>query len=206
MRTWEIDRRTGILALVVGAVLLLTNVALLKQNVELKARASGLRDAGFLQPGDSIPMLRGIGMAGEDIVVRSGPTAPERTLVLVFSPLCSWCARNMENWETIVRAAESRNFRLVAVSTHRSGVADYVRKHPFLQRTQVIAEIDARDQLTYKLQSTPQTLVLGGDGRIEKAWIGALSLDQQADAESFFGTELPGTSGPPSSPSSVPGG
>jgi hypothetical protein len=206
MRTWQIDQRVGILGLALGAVLLLTNVALLKQNVELKSRTSGLRDAGFLQPGDSVPMLRGIGMGGEDVVIRYGPTTSKRTLLMVFSPLCSWCTRNMANWEAIVRATEGRSFRLVAVSTYGPGVAEYVAKHPVLQRAQVIAEIDARDQLTYKLKSTPQTLVIGGDGRIEKAWIGALSLDQQADAERFFGTALPGASSPASPPSPVPGG
>jgi len=206
MRTWQMNRRTGLLALAVGAVLLLTNVALFLQNIELKAKMGGHGDAGFLQPGDSVPMLRGIGMSGEDIAIRYGPTVAEQTLLLVFAPGCSWCARNMGNWEAIVRAAEARRFRVVAVSTYNFEVAKYVTQHPFLRRLPVIAEIDARDLLAYKLRSTPQTLVIDRNGVIKKVWLGALALDQQAEAEAYFGIKLPGARGPAGTLSTALGG
>lgn len=191
MRTWQIDRRTGILALALGGVLLASNLALLRQNAELKSRAAaGLPRS--LAPGDTVPPLRGIGMAGEDLAVRYGDGEAERTLLLVFSPLCSWCTRNMASWEAIARAVEGEGVRIVAVSTTRAEVAEYAAQHPLLQRVPVIAEVDARDQRAYGLQGTPQTLVVGGDGVVEKVWLGAFHGEQQAEAERFFDTELPG--------------
>jgi hypothetical protein len=195
MLTWRIDRRTGIVALGLGVILLASNLALLKQNIELKSRVRLLSTATYLQPGETVPPLRGIGLAGEEVVIRYGPGAPT-TVLLVFSPHCSWCRRNMPNWEALAKTARARDWRLVAVSTLPSEVAEYAVRYPFLRRIPIVAEIDPQDQLAYKLQGTPQTIVVSGYGVVERTWIGALRAEQEADAERFFATELPGTSLP----------
>lgn len=43
-----------------------------------------------------------------------------------------------------------------------------------------------------RLFDTPQTLVIDSEGRVEKAWLGAMTGTRLQDAERYFGVNLPG--------------
>jgi len=45
---------------------------------------------------------------------------------------------------------------------------------------------------TYKLRSTPQTIVIASDGGVLQDWMGAYAGDQQKQVEAFFHVSLPG--------------
>ena len=45
---------------------------------------------------------------------------------------------------------------------------------------------------TYKLGSTPQTIVISPEGKVLQDWVGAYVGDQKSQVEAFFQVTLPG--------------
>jgi len=185
-RTWEIERRVAVLFATSGILLAALNVALVTQNQTLK---KGWNEFPPLKPGDVLPPLNGFDPAGN--VVRLDYKNEQKTVLLVFSPNCGWCTRNMANWRTLVANVDVKRFRFVAVSVSSDGAEEYLRKREKIE-IPLIVEPNAREAIVYRMFHTPMTIVIGGDSRVEQIWQGALIEDQVDEVERYFGINLPG--------------
>jgi peroxiredoxin len=111
------------------------------------------------------------------------------SVVYIMSPSCVWCARNLNNIQAL-GAARGSKFRFIGVSTTSEGLDQYVRETPMPFPIRLVDSEHLPKGLN--MSATPQTIVIGPDGRVKKAWAGALLGKNLEEAEKFFDVRLPG--------------
>jgi hypothetical protein len=69
------------------------------------------------------------------------------------------------------------------------------RLGPYLDRQPLPFDVytnpSAEAVSVYKMDRTPQTLILSSSGHLERVWRGAFAGPQQAEVERYFGVRLP---------------
>jgi len=113
----------------------------------------------------------------------------QSTVLYVFTPPCSWCARNMDNFKTLVES-EGGQYRFIGLSLSEQGLGEYVSKNEF--KLPVYSGLSLETLKAYKLGSTPQTIVISPDGKVLQDWMGAYVGEQKSQVEAFFHVTLPG--------------
>lgn len=127
-------------------------------------------------------------LAGKPVelnVARSG----KFTVLYVFSPQCGWCRRNSPNMKALMQGAGPR-YDFVPISLTSDGVAEYMAKLGVSGAVYVDPAVETRN--AYGFGSTPQTIIVGSDGKIAKDWPGAYQGTLLADVSSTLGVHLPG--------------
>src|ERR1044071_52876 len=122
---WQIDRKAGLFAIAFMTALLVCNIALLRQNQVLKKEVSVRTQPARLNQGDQLPPLHGLNLIGEKFVIEYAKDSP-KTILLVFSPHCGWCKRNMPNWRTMLSQVDRSKYRFIGLSTSPESVEEYV--------------------------------------------------------------------------------
>jgi len=113
----------------------------------------------------------------------------QATVLYIFTPPCTWCARNMDNFKTLLEK-ESAKYRFIGLSLSQEGLVQYVAKNDL--KLPVYSELSPEAEEAYKLAGTPQTIVVSSEGRVLQNWSGAYAGDQQSQVEAFFHVSLPG--------------
>ncbi len=178
--------QSGVLFVLV--LLLASNLALLHQNRALKRAPDNAPAASrFLQVGEEVPPFHGITPSGRvEIVEYDGS---HRTLLFVLSPQCTWCLLNIPYWRAIETRLRDDETRIVAVSTTPGDLEGYMAEHE-LSGLPILGEPDPGDLVTYKLDLTPQTLLIGPGGVVERVWPGVIRPEQVAGMEAALGIDL----------------
>lgn len=189
--SWSVNRKVAILFILLLIVLVACNIALLYSNQSLKTSPLESRALKTLKSGDMLPILRGLDISGSEITVEYG-NKPVKSVLLFFSPYCGWCKKNLANWKTMVEKMDKNYYRFFAISSTKVGLKEYIANNEFINDISVIAELEPSSKTAYKLSTTPQTILIGSDGRVEKIWEGALQDQLQADCEKSLGIKLPG--------------
>jgi hypothetical protein len=140
-------------------------------------------------PGNLLPTVSGLDLEGQIQSIHHPSRDGKSTVVLVFSPFCGWCEINLPNWKAIISQSGGR-YRVVGVSIVSEGVAGYAAKNG-LDHLEVIVEMDPGGELLSKLQTTPQTVLIGPDGRVRRNWVGAFDLEDRVEVEHDLGIHLP---------------
>jgi len=166
-------------------LLLAANIALLRQNSQLKSRLSLPPPVLEVAPGTQMPDLRGYDPAGKPLEVLYGKDA-RKVLVLVFSPTCGFCDQNWPKWQQIISALDRSAVRPVAVDVTSTTNAIFVSQHQLAQ-VPVFAQVDPRATLDYRFHLTPQTILVDRDGKVEKVWTGVLNDSAQAELKHLLG-------------------
>jgi|SRR5437867_1029126 len=189
----------GLLKTYAGSIFLLSVLsASLFLNVALGLKLRG-----------SQPIVRSLGVR-EHVSLRSIPAVdtngrnvmitfddPRRTVLYVLSPSCHWCARNSANI-TSLSQAKSHEYRFIGLSNTETDFRQHVAATPFSfplfavnsKQLQQSADLTFLEQLD--LTVTPQTIVIGPGGIVEKVWVGAFDRRKQNEVERFFGVSLSG--------------
>jgi len=167
------------------ATLLLVSVGL---NVSLshELRVSRRGSANGPLPGSILPPIHGIEARAESIVPSKQEELP--TVFYYFSAACGWCDRNWANIEVLAKQTSGR-YRIVGVAASDE-VPDVLRERGIPMS--VLTDVDSGILAAYGFRGTPQTVVIGNDGRVLQAWTGAFEGDQAKRVERFFGVHLPG--------------
>lgn len=184
-------RTTGRLTSIV-IVALTVSVALnvvLAHRLKTLTRGRSVRSAELtVQIGLTVPPIAAKRLGGkEEVISYQGTNQP--TVLYIFTPPCSWCARNMDNLKTLLDR-ESGEYRFIAFSLSEEGLAQYVAKNDL--KLPVYSGLSPETLKTYKLGSTPQTIVISSEGRVLQNWMGAYVSDQKSQVEAFFHVSLPG--------------
>lgn len=112
------------------------------------------------------------------------------TIMYVFRPGCVWCQRNFQLVRALSLAESGHN--LVAVSTSRAGLADYVKQHELTYPVYVASQGGVGiDQL--RLSGTPETIVVDTDGTVKNVWWGAYGGSVGKEIQAMFHISLPNT-------------
>lgn len=176
--------------LLLGGLLLAslaTNYFLSREVRQLRGAVFALKNEGRLAAGAQVPIIEGLDPEGNLITIDYAANS-RPTLLYVFSPGCTWCARNQESFSTLVNAIQDQN-SIFGISLTPKGVKEYVQTHGYSFPT--IANLPPQTAETYRFGGTPQTLLISPRGRVLKNWMGAYTDRVKTDLESYFGVDLP---------------
>jgi peroxiredoxin len=157
-------------------LLLLMDVALIRQNQNLKAELSRPSAAMQLQAGTVVPPLEGYGASGEKLLFDYGHD-PRKTVLFVFSPTCSFCEENWPRWRQITAALNTESVRPLAVDVSSGATRGFADGHG-LANMPLLIKIEPGSLVSYRFRLTPQTILIDPQGKVEKIWSGVLTADQ----------------------------
>lgn len=179
--------------LVLNTVVLIASVAL---NVLLAYRLQrqdssivAKRAENMLNVGVSVPPIPAKRWGDDQQEVISFSDTNRPTVLYIFTPPCSWCKRNNDNFNALV-AQKSEQYRFIGLSLSKDGLGEYLTTHHL--SIPIYVDLSKDTAAAYKLGGTPQTLVISPQGTVVKNWKGAYTGGQEAEVESFFQVKLPG--------------
>jgi hypothetical protein len=152
---------------------LAVNIALIRQNRELKAQLSQPPPTLEIARGSQVPDLRGFDELGRPVEVLYGKE-PRKTLLLVYSPTCGFCEQNWPKWSAIVPTLDRTTVRPVLVDVTATSNQAFLAAH-HLADVPIFVQVDPRVVLGYRLQLTPQTILVDSSGKVERVWTGVLN-------------------------------
>ena len=147
------------------------------------------RAENMLSVGVTVPPITAKRWGGERQDVISFADANRPTVLYIFTPPCSWCKRNNDNFNALV-AQKSEQYRFIGLSFSKDGLGEYLTTHHLT--IPIYTDLSKDTIAAYKLSGTPQTLVISPQGTIMKNWKGAYTGGQESEVESFFQLKLPG--------------
>lgn len=155
--------------------LLVVNVVLQRENTHLLKTLDQTENSRGPQPGLELRSLTGTSPYGNPIVVRLS----DRSLLLLFSVGCKVCTQNWPNWKDLVhRSPVGTQVTYADITDHVS--ERYIADHSISPQA-IITRIEVAEKWRYDLRETPQTVLIGGRGVVEKVWRGLLT-PQDVDA------------------------
>jgi len=172
--------------------LCLAGLGVLAENIFLFLQNRRLNEALAPQitAGTQLQTLAGIGFDGRLQPVTL-PSADSKLLIITFSPGCPACQANQEGWMRLASTLEKKGVRVLWVSRDPSEVTrEYCLKHG-IPLAVTLADPPYRTFAQLGLARVPNTLLVGGEGRVEKVWVGRLDQAGWNTMFAYFG-ELEG--------------
>lgn len=191
MRFGNTQRRYYGLALgVMVVVLAVSNVLLLRQNLQLRNLLKKF-EPDRLKAGDKLESFSALGLHGENIAINFAGDAPRRVLLFLSSD-CPYCRDQFGYWKRIIDMAPVKGFQVVAVamnSEDRSKLAAYLNSMgcPPDSKSFSVALIPEEVRQKYKFIITPTTLVISNDGKADAVWNGVLKPPDIEVASAILG-------------------
>jgi peroxiredoxin len=188
---YQISKKRLALLVLLTITLVVLNIVLAVQNRKLKATSGtgGGSRAISLKPGKSLPPLIGFDANSNKLTFDYGNDY-RKTVLLVFSPRCPYCAENAANWKALTQGIDAKSFRVVAVSTLPEGVKETLGKYG-LNDVPVIVQPDPKNRVAYEMNLTPQTVLIDSGGKVEKVWTGVIQGQERSDVEQTLNIKLP---------------
>lgn len=157
------------------------NILLFRQNQRLlQARAPQIAEGAQLR------MLAGLTLDGH-IEPVDPPAAGSKLVVIAFSPGCSACQANQEEWMKLANTLKRNGVRALWVSRDPVDITrDYCLKHG-IPLSDVLADPPYRTYLQLGLARVPNTVLLGAGGMVEKVWAGRLDPAGWNSVYAYFG-------------------
>jgi peroxiredoxin len=113
-----------------------------------------------------------------------------KTLVLVFSPTCGFCKKNMANWQAILKDIDRTKFRPLLVSGITTNVMEFIEYYK-IENVPILFRPEPKLVVEYAMHITPQTIIMDSNGTVEKTWIGAFQPEQKSEIEQTLEVKLP---------------
>jgi len=172
--SYNVSKPLAILFLACGLALVLSNVFLARRLAELRGLDDLLNISNKLEPGGVVPPLIGYDLAGKKVTYTYGEDSRD-TILLIMSPACHACDENWPKWKQLIQSLDTQSTRLVIANIASSPVTpDYIARHQ-IDGIPLMAEVSAESMQAYRLAYTPQTILVGHDGRVRKVHTGALN-------------------------------
>ena len=181
--------RTALAAVAVALAVSVTLNVLLAHRVRSLTYARSASIAEYeLKIGTTVPPIAVKRLGGQQEFI-SYQGVEQSTVLYVFTPPCSWCARNMDNFKTLL-GKEAGEYRFIALSLSEDTLAEYVAKNDL--KLPVYSGLSSETKVAYKLSGTPRTIVISPEGKVLQDWPGAYVGNQKSRIEAFFHVTLPG--------------
>lgn len=144
------------------------------------------RSQSAIRMGTIMPPLHVLDQSNRSVTIDYGEV-PVPTVVYVLSPSCTFCRQNMKNMTTIGRVTAGR-FRIIGLSIVAKGLEEFSKEANM--GFPVYSNLDSSASRAFRLGGTPQTFVIGHDGRLQAMWTGAYFGSTQKKVEAFFRIHL----------------
>ena len=165
-------------------LLLGLNIALITQNHSLKAQLAQEPLTTAAPAGTQVHDLRGFDVQGKPLLVSYRGEIRRKVLLFVFSPTCRFCAENWPNWWRVFSELDRNAVQPAAVDVTATATADFIAQHQMTSMP-VFVQVDPKAVPEYHFHLTPQTILVGADGKVEKVWSGVLTPRDISELESL---------------------
>ena len=145
------------------------NIYLLKVNKSLLAARAISREVPV---GKSVPIISGIDFNNQPITLVT--SRKKATVLLAYSPTCPYCEKNWSTWTSLIHRVSRSDVDFVVVDLTGLASPSFVEKKS-TGRATVLHRMDPKQRVALDLNATPQTAVIGQDGKVSKVWTGVLS-------------------------------
>lgn len=162
------------------------NVLLGRKLSAMRVEKARLSASMVLQTGASVPRLTGHAVDGSPMEVRYEDAA-QPTVLYVFSPQCRWCAKNLDNFKSLIAQA-GQSYRVIGLSMTRQDLASYLSREHL--NVPVFADVDSTIVSAYQLSATPTTIVVSPSAKVLKVWTGAYQEGTRQEIETFLAVHL----------------
>jgi peroxiredoxin len=181
--------RASLMSLGLILALMAVNLLLIQQNFALRRQLSGggqkAKTPNVLKAGETVASIVGTDLNGHPLEVKYQKDG-QRHLLLYFSPGCPYCVQQAAQWREMLNNVDGRRISVVGVvssredrqevSSHADGAGYFKTNTPL-----PIGFFDDDSLARYKLTSTPTTLLIGDDGRVEHAWVGKWDKEKASE-------------------------
>ena len=162
--------RSQILLVVVGIILLASNIFLILKNIHLQKQVEQSKQF-VTDEGYKFSELKFKGLDGHDETVNFSEKKL-KTLLLVFSPSCNYCVQQYPNWTELVGKIDYNHWRVLAVTSEDNydKIKNHIEEHKLSNIK--VGSMSKEDIRRARMLYTPMTLALGTDGEVLKVWPG----------------------------------
>ena len=174
MGSVTIKKSLAFLIFVFGIALVVSNVFLARRVSHLQQIGNLLNTSNKLEIGATVPPLAGYDASGGKLTYSYGEDSRD-TLVLAFSPGCRTCDENWPNWTHLIHAINSASTRVVLVNVAPllKVTPEYLAHHD-IGKIPLITEVSPESVEAYRMLYTPQTIVVGRDGKVRRVQVGVI--------------------------------
>ncbi|HEY6971330.1 MAG TPA: hypothetical protein VJA94_19120 [Candidatus Angelobacter sp.] len=158
------------------------DVALLRQNHSLKAQVAEAPLTTAAPAGTQVSDLRGFDVQGRPLLLSYHGARRRKVLLFVFSPTCRFCAENWPNWWRIFPELNQNAVQPAAVDVTATATPEFIVQHQ-MTAMPVFVQVDPKAVPEYHFHLTPQTILVGADGKVEKVWSGVLTSGDIGELE-----------------------
>lgn len=131
-------------------------------------------------------MLKGLALDGR-IQRLALPGVDSKLLIITFSPSCPACQANLEHWRKLATELEQKGISVVWVSRDLLEITrDYCTKHG-IGTAGTIADPPYSTYVQLGLARVPNTVLVKGDGTVERVWAGRLDGAAWKAVFAYFG-------------------
>jgi peroxiredoxin len=132
--------------------------------------------------GATMPALRVNDLEGRPVTIPYLDVSTP-TIVYLFSPHCVFCKKNVKAMASL-QGQLSGSYRFIGVSLAKEDLKQFIKESDL--HFPIYTDLDPAIATAYKAGATPQTFVIGRDGRLQSMWTGYYSDAVKQEIESFF--------------------
>jgi hypothetical protein len=165
-----IKDRSQIVLVVVGMILLASNIFLILMNIQLKKKVEESK-LFVTEEGYHFSNLKLNGLDGHQEIVDFSDKQLE-TLLFVFSPSCNYCVQQYPSWKELAGSIDYSRWRILAVTSEDN--YDKIRTHIEEHKLSNIkvGSMSKEDMRRARMLFTPMTLIVDKNGDVKKVWPG----------------------------------
>ncbi len=172
-----------VIAFLIGEVVLL-----LKQNRDLRAEISSFINPEMmepLKPGDHVRPIKVQSLSGGTSEL-SYTDPSKKYLLFVLSTTCPHCEKTFPLWRMIATNVKPELCSVVGISIHSF---EETKKYVDVNQPNfnIVVVADTSFKRVYKINGVPETILIGGNGVVEKTWIGELTTEQTNEIQKLLG-------------------
>lgn len=112
------------------------------------------------------------------------------TLVYYIDPECKWCKANAKSFNKLANKAELDDVRVIVLSPRAEKMEEFLSESHLPPDKVYVLRTDSLSR-ELGLTGTPQTFLVGANGKVERHWIGAYDGHNRNEIEKTFNLNLP---------------
>ena len=172
------------------------NTLLIKQDLDLRAHAGELERklnpaSWSLQPGEEVQSFSAFDLDGKPFTVDFKKEGRNKVF-LFFTPSCPFCGQQIPYWRDLLNKIDSSKFEVIGLVGERDDkqeVLKHIQAAGYLSAKTPLRVVLGSDNVlrSYKLGTTPTTLLVKADGHTEKVWVGRWDAKIADEASALLG-------------------
>jgi len=153
---------------VVSALTVVINIRFYNENKILRSQLELQQE---VKVGELVQSVEGYDFGGHKISI--SPLRHDLTVLMIFSPTCHYCEQNWPKWNSVVKNPRHLDVAFILVDITGNASLDFEQSH--LGGSLYLHQIAPEIARNLQLRVTPETIVIGRDGRVKGAWSEVLS-------------------------------